>query len=230
MKKIICLLSIILLLFSMSVPVFADTGATITATNVVAKKGDTISVPVKVINNNGLWGAVVEVVYDSTQLELTGVTEDCKDFFEYIVNTKENGLVRVLVNGKGFDDLKGDKGLFTLKFKVTDKAQQKVYVKVQCDDATVIKPTPSQTEITCFAGEVTVTDSTIAPTESMPTLPDGGEGSGSALKPPQSPNGTGIEEDGQGGDNLLIIISVIVLVLVIAGTITLIILKKKKVK
>lgn len=91
---------------------------TIKADRITAKAGDEITVPVSLIDHQGVFIIRVTVKYDAKVVELKNVVKSAEDQFNYTVNDTVSGQVIVLMDGKNLYNVEEDVKLFELKFKV----------------------------------------------------------------------------------------------------------------
>ncbi len=109
------------LLSSGTVP--AITAVVFTLGEVTAKYGDTVSLPINVVNNNGMFIATIDVKYDADVLEF--VDFDAGEVFEdayTVANEYERGTVRILIEGKDVANTNVNGLLGNVNFAVADDA------------------------------------------------------------------------------------------------------------
>lgn len=86
-----------------------------------AKAGDTVTVPVTLKKNPGIWGAQLSIVYDPEVLSVSACTNGIiLDEFNY--HDDQDGVLRVLVTNSALEDAKKDGLLCNLIFTVKDGA------------------------------------------------------------------------------------------------------------
>lgn len=150
MKKIIS--ALLLLIFCLSFFAFTvkaeENIGLLKADRVTAKAGDSVTIPVSLVDHKGVCVIGITVKYDSKALELKKVVHSAEDVFSYTVNAKTEGEVFVLMDGKNLENITGDIKLFELKFKVKDNADPgRTLVRVLCDDGMATYLQNSENEI-----------------------------------------------------------------------------------
>lgn len=113
MKKLAAILLCIVIISSLCVS--AQTVPTFTVSNVVAERGQTVSVPVTIENNPGFCSFTIGVEYDESVLEFVGFTYDDTDLPGMFTAAKQI----VWLNNA---DTSVNGNAFCMEFKVLDNA------------------------------------------------------------------------------------------------------------
>ncbi len=107
----------------------SENAVTVFSEKVHACPGDTIEIPVSLMDNMGIWGVWGKVGFDADSLELLGVTggnvfpEDQYTF----KNDLTDGNFKYVAAGRHGSKTTANGKLLTLKFKVKDTAAEKTY-------------------------------------------------------------------------------------------------------
>lgn len=102
----------------------------ISASDIKANPGDTISVPVKIDANKGIWGTLASINYDSEALELQGYTLGNAfnaDSFVATKNLTGDSFKLLMTNPTLEDTTATGEDFVTLNFKVNEKAAKPQY-------------------------------------------------------------------------------------------------------
>lgn len=83
--------------------------------------GETVTVPIKLDKNPGIWGAQLSIVYDSNNLSVSACTNgEILDDFNY--NDDGNGNVRIIITNSDLKDSKKNGLLCNLVMTVSENA------------------------------------------------------------------------------------------------------------
>ncbi len=166
MKKIICVLLLFIVCFSLlSFTVNADENVgLLKADRVTAKAGDKVTIPVSLVDHKGVCIIAVTVKYDAKALELNNVTMSAGEDFGYTCNDKTEGEVLVLMDAKTLDNIDDDIKLFELEFTVKKDADPgRTLIRVLCEEgmATYLQKSGNKLEPISFVpatstGSVTI--------------------------------------------------------------------------
>ena len=143
MKKLFSVLLIVAIMTAFAVSAFAA-DMSLSASDVTAKKGDTITIPVSVVNNPGIGALDAELVYDSSALKLTGA--EAGSTFGATVNSSNGTVAFAKLEGVSDDGV-----LVTYTFEVIGDSNTTVKI-----EASGIY-TPDMAELPDCSVSVTVT-------------------------------------------------------------------------
>ncbi len=102
MKKILVLLiSILMIISSFSISVFAENAAQLSLENITVKQGETVEMPVSISDNKGIWGLVFNICFDTNAFHVKEVrsTGDVFNKGDIMIGPADfnDGYVRVVV-------------------------------------------------------------------------------------------------------------------------------------
>ena len=102
MKKILVLLiSILMIISSFSISVFAENAAQLSLENITVKQGETVEMPVNISDNKGIWGLVFNICFDTNAFHVKEVrsTGDVFNKGDIMIGPADfnDGYVRVVV-------------------------------------------------------------------------------------------------------------------------------------
>lgn len=163
MKKLSCLfISILFLLSVFSVSVSADTLTQISTEIIKAAPGSTIAVPVKISNNQGFWGMVLDIKFDTTALSVVEVRNNAEVFAngEITVGPSDynHGYVRILTESNNLSKNNIKNGtLCTIILKVSESAAESNYsVILECADGNICDINLKDVGLELFHGSIDV--------------------------------------------------------------------------
>ncbi|MEE1002917.1 MAG: hypothetical protein U0L17_04170 [Acutalibacteraceae bacterium] len=161
MKKLSASFILLLMIISsFSFSAFAKGVTEISVANVVAEKQSEVSVPIKISNNQGLWGMVFNVYFDTDALKLKEVVNNGDVFNSGALligpSDLSKGYVRVVITPSNVSSNNTANGtICTLKLNVSKDAELKKYsFKIDLED--VLDVEGEDVEVTGTDGSVTV--------------------------------------------------------------------------
>ena len=116
-----------MMLFSMLLPAFASASADIYADNVTAKTGESVIIPVRIKNNNGIMGFRITVNYDSSVLTSPSVNRGSlvgDGMFNDSISDSVNGEFDVVWSGT--QNVSGNGIIMSLSFSVLESKNTKI--------------------------------------------------------------------------------------------------------
>ncbi|MGN0441312.1 MAG: cohesin domain-containing protein [Acutalibacteraceae bacterium] len=173
-KKIISLIMVMALVLSLSAiniaAAYEAKKPTVTVESAEAKKGDEVSLKVKLDGNTGIWGMDINISYDKTALTLLSV--DNGSFFkdsEWTPGKLDSVPYILSYEANGFEDIKTQSGILAvLNFKVSDNAEPSAYsVNVSYNAGSCINAAAEDVDINMISGSITVKGSEPVHTHSL---------------------------------------------------------------
>ena len=130
-KKIFALIISLVLIWSISITGFAAKEATVYASDVNAKPGEAVFIPIQVKNNPGIMGFRITVCYDSKVLIPRAVTKglvtEC-GMFESSIGSSENSSIDIVWNNT--EEIKKDGTLAVIGFSCLGKAKGQINIEL----------------------------------------------------------------------------------------------------
>lgn len=161
MKKLLASFILLLMIISyLSLTSFAKGVSKVSVSNVVAETQSEVSVPIKLSNNQGLWGMVFNVYYDTNVFKLKEVVNngDVFNSADLVIGPSDlsKGYVRVVITPSNVTSNNTENGtICTLKLNVSKNADLKKYTfKIELEDVCDIDG--EDVEVNGVDGSVTV--------------------------------------------------------------------------
>ena len=161
MKKLLASFILLLMIISsLSLTSFAKDVSKVSVSNVVAETQSEVSVPIKLSNNQGLWGMVFNVYYDTNVFKLKEVVNngDVFNSADLVIGPSDlnKGYVRVVSTPSNVTSNNTANGtICTLKLNVSKNADLKKYAfKIELEDVCDIDG--EDVEVKGVDGSVTV--------------------------------------------------------------------------
>lgn len=158
-KLLVTILSVFVIVSSFSFASLAEGTTKISVDDITASTG-TVYVPVKISNNQGLWGMVVDVEFDTSVFEVQEVLNNGEVFktSDLMIGPSDfnQGYVRIVVTSTSVSQNNINNGtICILKLNVPSNASLDTYkFTVKCDDACNVNGT--DISITTASGSVTL--------------------------------------------------------------------------
>lgn len=174
MKKLITMLVSALMVVSMlSISVFADETPMFTVEKVTAKPDSTVSVPIKLSNNTGIWGFAINVRFDTKVFSFEQIKNNADVFNngEFTIGPSDftKGYVRICAYSNKLNANNKKNGtLCTLVFNVNKDASPGEYpLEVEYDDNSACDYKTNYVKISATDGSIRVSNDTdnVAKTE-----------------------------------------------------------------
>ncbi len=128
-----CVLALVLLIVGIVLVVTnSKYKGEISLEDTVANAGDTVSIPLRIAENPGIWGGQLIYTYDANALEYVSCANG-NVFDECLVNDK-NGTIVFLITQQDFENTEINDIIATVKFKVNDDAASGDY-EIAVDEA-----------------------------------------------------------------------------------------------
>ncbi len=132
LKRILAALSVSCILFvcfSAGTAAHAQSSTRLTASNVSAERGNTVSVALAINGNPGLWGIKLKIGYDKSALTLSSVANGTlfADGDVTLPETLDKEPFVYVATSNGLKDITANGTLVTLKFKVSENAAFSTY-------------------------------------------------------------------------------------------------------
>ena len=159
---------ILVVVFLLSVPVNAAQ-TTMRAPTLEAKPGETILIPVEIINNSGLAAWMVELTWDKDALEYIPDSISTGDGFSggtLIAVKGDSGSLKV--TWFSTENVPANGTMFTVQMKVNDHASGTYSIQVDCSEENTIDVNEKIVPISVQSGSVS-TESNTTPPEVIPT-------------------------------------------------------------
>lgn len=138
MKRFISVILAFVMFFTVTTNVSAVSDR-VHSESVVCEKGDRITVPVKIENNNGFMGFAVIVSYDSSVMTPVSVSagEMLKGVFNDSISTSSDNTFKVIFTGT--EDFMDDGILFNMVFDVANDVSGKYSIDLACSPEDTFK-------------------------------------------------------------------------------------------
>ena len=128
-KLLVCFLTFLMIISSVSIFAFADNQPKLTVGNVETQAGNTLVVPIELSNNTGIWGLEFNVVFDTAVFEVKEVVHNGEVFEkgDFMIGPADfsNGYVRFVISAMNLLDDNNTKNgtICYIKLKASEKAQ-----------------------------------------------------------------------------------------------------------
>lgn len=163
MKKLFAVFCAVFMMFSiMSFSALANSKTTLVAESVTAAPGGTVSVPINIKNNAGVWGIVVNVKFDTSVLSVAEVRNNSNVFKngEITIGPSDfsKGYVRICTFP---NDIKNDNTnngtICTIVFNVSGDAKEGDYtIEFECNDNSVCNVASEYVPVDAQDGKVSI--------------------------------------------------------------------------
>ena len=161
-KLIISLITVLMLVSSLSFSSFAENLTKISVDEVEAARGNVVSVPVKISNNQGIWGMVFDVKFDSDVFQVQEVTNNNEVFYSADImigpSNFNDGYVRVVVTPSNIYQNNTKNGtICIIKFLVKEDAELTEYpLSVSFEENNMCDIDAKEVKVTSADGSIIV--------------------------------------------------------------------------
>lgn len=159
MKKVFCLLVALALCFSLSLTAFAANieDGTLIGDDVKGKAGDSVSFNIAYTENPGFNVIRLRLKYDTSALEFLNAEAGDIQNFTLDESNDKNGLITILGEAKGANNVDTDGILVCLNFKIKDDAKSGFYnITLNCGKEDICNYEEESLEPMVFSPTVTV--------------------------------------------------------------------------